>query len=209
MSRTPQTRSRFESTFVLVLAIALLAFSLATSAVAQDWGQEDDDGWSTPSKSASPSSTATGPELTGWSGKIGVGFTAGPTSFLMNFEAPYRFDQWVSAGPMLQVGIDNHDTIVAPTANVTVTIPDLPGEDFDRFHPYGYAGMGFAYIEDDNRRNDKSSVGFLINFGAGVEYQLTERVYINSQMTFNFLPEKTLEQNFFYTWQVGGLRVAF
>jgi opacity protein-like surface antigen len=211
MSRIPQTQARLGGAVLFVFSIALLSLGLTLSASAQDWGREDDDGWSTPDSSQprKQSATSKGPDLTGWSGKFGVGFTASPTTFLMNFEAPYRFDQWVSAGPMMQVGIDDHDTIIAPTVNVTVTIPDLPGEDFDAVHPYGFAGMGFAYIEDDNRRNDKSSAGFLINFGMGVEYQISDRLFLNSQMMFNFLPERTLDQKFFYSWQVGGLRVAF
>jgi opacity protein-like surface antigen len=211
MSHSSQILSRLEPALVLGLSIGLLVTSLAMSASAQDWGQEADDDWATPteSRSRTQDTTSHGPALTGWSGKFGIGFTASPDSFLMNFEAPYRFDRWVSAGPMIQVGLDDHDTIVAPTANVTVTIPDLPGEDFDAFHPYGFAGMGFAYIEKDNRRNDKSSAGFLVDFGFGVEYQLSERFFLDSQMMFNVLPERTLDQRFFYSWQVLGLRVAF
>jgi len=110
---------------------------------------------------------------------------------------------------MIQVGLDAHNTIVAPTVNLTVTVPDLQGKDWDRIKPFGYVGVGFAYIEDDNRRNDNSSAGFLVDFGFGLEYQLSERLFVGSQMTFNFLPETTLGQNFFYSWQIGGLRLAF
>ena len=110
---------------------------------------------------------------------------------------------------MFQIGLDDNNTIVAPTLNVAVTIPDLPGDDFDAFHPYGFVGIGFAYIEDDNRRNDNSSAGFLINFGVGIEYQVSQSFFLGSQMMFNFLPEKTLDEKFFYAWQVGGARIAF
>jgi Outer membrane protein beta-barrel domain len=180
---------------------------VASPGMAQDWGSEEDD-WSVPAESTSARSggDAVAP---GWSVRAGVGFTAGPGTTLLNLEAPYVFDRWVSAGPMFQIGLDKHDTIVAPTANVTVTIPDLPGDDFDRLHPYALIGMGFAVIEDDNRQNDNSSAGFLINFGFGLEYRVSNHFFLGSQMIFNFLPEETLDQNFFYSWQVGGVRVAF
>jgi len=174
---------------------------------AQDWGREADeadDRWS-----AATTTEIQDPPSTGWSFRAGIGFIDDPTAFLLNFEAPYAFDRRVSVGPMIQVGLDGDNTIVAPTLNLTVTVPDLPGEDWDRIRPFGFIGFGFAYIKDDNRRNDNSSAGFLVDFGFGLDYQLSDRLFVGSQMTFNFLPETTLGQNFFYSWQIGGLRLAF
>jgi hypothetical protein len=145
----------------------------------------------------------------GWSLRVGVGFIDDPNAFLMNFEVPYAFDQWVFAGPMLQVGIDGNNTVVAPSLNVGVAIPNMPGEALERLRPYGFLGIGFAYLEDDNRRNNDSSTGFMVNFGFGLEYELSEHFFLGSQMMFNFLPETTLGQSFFYSWQIGGLRIAF
>lgn len=193
----------------LALALLLVASS-AITAHAQDWGSESDDGWSEPPpRYREYRNDGAIPRPLGWSFRAGLGFIDDPNALLLNFEAPYAFDHWVSAGPTLQVGIEDHNTIIAPTAAVTVSIPDLPGSDFDNLHPYGLVGIGFAYIEDDNRRNDNSSAGFLINFGIGLEYQVSERFSISSQMMFNFLPEETLDEDFFYSWQVGGVRIAF
>ena len=202
-----QGRSGSIVTVLLGLCVAISLIALPGSVLAQDWGGESDDSWSEPTNSGSAQGGGGLP--TGWSLRAGIGFIDDPSAFLLNFEAPYAFDQWVSAGPMFQIGLDNHNTIVAPTVNVTVTIPDLPGQDFDRFHPYGFAGMGFAYIEDDNRRNDNSSAWFLINFGFGLEYQVSDNFFIGSQMMFNFLPEEVLEEHFFYSWQIGGARITF
>jgi opacity protein-like surface antigen len=201
------TTSRIASLAVALLAVGALVLAGASNAEAQDWGSDPEDDWSTPAQSspaASPSSA-----LTGWSLRAGIGFTEGPETFLMNFEVPYAFDRWVSAGPMLQVGVDNNETIVAPTMNVTLSIPDMPGTLFDRVVPYTFAGMGFAVIEDDNRRGDNSSVGFLIPFGFGVEYRVSDRIALGSQMTLNFLPKETLDQNFWFSWQIGGVRFSF
>ena len=180
------------------------ALLLATqSAFAQDWGADPSDDPSAPAYYGGSAAH------TGWSARAGLGFTIDPDTVLLNFELPYSFDRWVSAGPMLQVGIDGDQTIIAPTANVSVTIPDLPGRSFDRLHPYALIGIGFAVIEDDNRANDNVSAGFLINFGFGLEYQISDRFFLGSQMMFNFLPEETLDEKFFYSWQVGGMRIAF
>jgi hypothetical protein len=201
-----RVRSQVGLAALVSLSCSFILFSLALPGVSrsQDWGSESDDAWSEP--------TATqnyGGSSPGWSLRAGIGFIDDPNAFLMNIEAPYAFDQWVFAGPMFQIGIDDNNTVVAPSLNVGVAIPDLPGEDFDRVRPYGFLGVGFAYLEDDNRRNDDSSAGFMVNFGFGLEYHFSEHVFLGSQMMFNFLPEKTLGQNFFYSWQVGGMRFAF
>ena len=210
-ARAPRFQAHLRLAWRMAVLFGLFAtlssFVLPSSGLAQDWGGESDDDWSGPANSMSGQG---GNELPlGWSLRAGIGFTADPDTFLLNFEMPYAFDQWVSAGPMFQIGLDDHNTIVAPTVNVTVTVPDLPGQDYDRVHPYGFVGMGFAYLEDDNRRNDNSSTGFLINFGFGLEYQVSEKFFLGSQMMFNFLPEETLEEHFFYSWQVGGARISF
>ncbi len=213
-SKTPTAAIRIGVVYPIVIPIAIpiaivtaFALGLATqSAFAQDWGADPSDDRYAPQ---APEYAGGSAARTGWSIRTGLGFTADPDTFLLNFELPYAFDRWVSAGPMLQVGIDSDETIVAPTANVTVTIPDLPGERYDRLHPYCLIGMGFAVLEDDSRRNNKRSAGFLVNFGFGLEYQLSERFFLGSQMMFNFLPEETLDEKFFYSWQIGGLRIAF
>jgi len=203
-------RVGFRASILLGLCTTILSIALPGQSVAQDWGSESEDDWSQPANSTSAQGGSGGRDLPlGWSARVGIGFIDDPSAFLLNFEAPYAFDQWVSAGPMFQIGLDDNNTIVAPTLNVTVTIPHLPGEKLDRIHPFGFVGMGFAYIEDDNRRNDDSSAGFLVNFGFGVEFQVSDNVLIGSQMMFNFLPEEVLEEHFFYSWQIGGVRIAF
>jgi hypothetical protein len=145
----------------------------------------------------------------GWSARAGIGFTDSPTTFLVNLEVPYAFNEWIAVGPMFQLGLDDDYTIAAPTLNVTVKYPDLPGRALERVLPYAFAGLGFAVIDEDNARGDNTSTGFLIDAGVGVEYQLSDRVFIGTQMMFDFLPKQTQGQHFIYAWQVGGLRYAF
>jgi len=153
-SKTPTAAIRIGGVYPIVIPIAIpigivtaFALGLATqSAFAQDWGADPSDDRYAPQ---APEYSGGSAARTGWSIRTGLGFTADPDTFLLNFELPYAFDRWVS------------------------------------------------------------SAGFLVNFGFGLEYQLSERFFLGSQMMFNFLPEETLDEKFFYSWQIGGLRIAF
>jgi opacity protein-like surface antigen len=197
----PFSREGSKGRWTVLLALLVfgwLSTLVAGSAAAQDWGYEDD-GWSQPTiRNDAPQ-----PD-TGWAIKMGLGFTDDPNTFLLYLEAPYSFDQWVSIGPAIQIGIDDHNTIVAPTANLTVTVPI-----FDRLRPYIFTGVGFAYLAEDGIRGDDGKFGFLINSGVGLEYQLSQRLALGSQMIFNFFPNQTLGKDLYYAWQVAGVRIAF
>jgi hypothetical protein len=210
---SPTSRVPFVVGRILVTgAVLVLLFSpgLPSPASAQDWSDASEDDWSSPPPPESSSTSGWDePTTPSWSLRAGIGFTADPTLFLMNFEVPYSFDQYISVGPMMQVGIKKDRLIVAPTANLTIKVPDLPGNDFDRFQPLFFAGMGFAVIENDDRRGDNRSAGFLINAGFGLDYHVTQRLSVGSRMIFNFLPERTLEEKFFYAWEMGGVKFAF
>lgn len=199
----------------VLVCLAASALFAAPAANAQDWGDDESGDWSepepapAPTRTARPRPTSVRNAAAGWSFRTGIGFTADPDTFLLNFEAPYAFNEWVSAGPMMQVGLEDHYAIVAPTANLTLRVPDLPGRSFDRVHPFAFAGLGFAYIEKDRGHNDGDGVGFLIDTGVGVEYQVSEKVFLGTQMMFNFLPKETKDEGFFYAWQIAGIRFAF
>ena len=214
--RLAESRSAWSPAFptlrrwTLVCA-ALFAVVSTAPALAQDWGESDDD-WST-APDAAPSGGANAWNDSGsgsWAFRMGAGFTIDPNNFLMNFELPYRFDQYVSAGPMMQIGVEDEKLLVAPTANITVRVPNLPGEALDRFHPNLFAGMGFAVIQNDDRRGENTDAGFLINAGVGVDYDLSARVKLGSRMIFNFLPiNRTLGERFWYSWEVIGIQFSF
>lgn len=205
----------FRGGLAAALCLALGMALAASPAIAQDWGSSEDD-WSAASGASAPSSSSRSaqsqwgdPADTPWSLRAGLGFTQDPDDFLLNFGLDYRFDQYVSAGTMLQVGLEDQRSIVAPTANVTITVPDLPGENLDQLHPFAFAGVGFAVIENDDRGGDTKQTGFLVNTGFGLDYQLSERFSVGSRMIFNFLPGKTLDERFFYSWEVAGVKVSF
>jgi len=49
--------------------------------------------------------------------RTGLGFTADPTTFLMAIELPYSLTRNLTLGPLLQIGVDDRETLVAPTLN--------------------------------------------------------------------------------------------
>ncbi|MEM9174422.1 MAG: hypothetical protein AAGC67_04250 [Myxococcota bacterium] len=193
------TRSRS----ILILALACLS---AGPGAAQDWGSDDD--WQ-PNENQLGGRTTAGPPTTPWSLRAGVGFTADPDNFLMNFELPYRFDPYVAAGPMLQVGLGDDRYLVAPTANLTITGANLFEGEMARFEPNLFAGIGFAVIENSERGGANRGAGFLVNAGVGLDYILSDRLTIGSRMIFNFLPGGTLDETFFYSWEIAGVRLNF
>ena len=205
---------RFATTVLTTFAAALALLS-APLVQAQDWGDDSEEDWSAPppAEPRAPASNAPSPARraggTGWSFRTGIGFTADPDTFLLNLEVPYALERWISIGPMVQLGLEEDDKLVMPTVNVTLKVPDLPGRTFDRVHPYGFAGIGMAYIEREVAGNDRDGAGFLVTTGIGVEYQVSQRVYFGSQMMFNFLPEETEDETFIFAWQLGGIRFAF
>ncbi len=192
----------------IVIGVAACLAALVSSGVAaaQDWG--DDDDWS---DSGSGATYVDASPATEWYLRAGLGFTLDPDEFLLNFELAHRFDQYVSLGPMFQVGLADNRSILAPTLNLTLTVPDMPGDAFDRFHPFLFAGVGLAVLENEDRggRPDTRQTGFLVNTGFGVDYELDEQFSIGSRMIFNFLPGRTLNEDWFYSWEILGFKMAF
>ena len=203
MLRATRRRSDLLPALLFLLASSLLAPALV---VAQDWG--DDDDWQ-PNENQLGGRTTAGPPTTPWSLRAGAGFTVDPDHFLLNFEVPYRFDQYVAVGPMIQVGLADDRYLIAPTANLTITGANLFEGEMARFEPNLFAGIGFAVIDNDERGGANRDSGFLVNAGVGLDYLLSDRLTIGSRMIFNFLPGGTLDETFFYSWEIAGVRLNF
>ena len=155
------------------------------------------------------------PEESSVSFEGGIGFTSDPDTFLLGFELPVQVAHEVEIGPLLQLGVADNHTIVAPTLNARYVF-DLPSwgvweqrPTLRRFHPMVFGGLGFAYIDQDTSSENRDGTGFLLDLGFGVEYELAGRVSVGSRMTFNVLPGSVAGENFFFSWQVGTVRFRF
>ncbi len=143
--------------------------------------------------------------------QAGLGFTADPDAFLMNFEADFRVNDAFSVGAMLHLGLDDDVKFVYSAAYARYSF-DLSGlnADLAKLTPFVQGGLGFTHIEKDvPGGGDDDDLGFLINFGVGVEYPLTDRFSIASKMLFNILPADVLDENFYYSWEIAALRYRF
>jgi hypothetical protein len=153
----------------------------------------------------------------GWSVGGGIGLTASPTSFLMQFDAPYRFGGGFSFGPQLQVGVAGGTTIVSFAANGRYDFDGLFGshDDFlSKISPFANGGLGFTYMTRGKKKNssDNSGIGFLMEFGGGVAFALNERISLESAMQFNIIPDgagPNDNDKFYWSWQMIGARFHF
>ena len=147
--------------------------------------------------------------------EAGIGFTADPDTFLLAVELPFQVARQVEIGPLVQLGVADNHTIVAPTLNGRYVF-DLASwgawgkrPTLRRLHPMVFGGLGFAYINRDRPSGDRDDIGFLFDLGFGAEYELSPRVSVGSRMTFNVLPGGVVGEDFFFAWQVGTVRFRF
>jgi len=163
-----------------------------------------------PSRSSSRESgrDAPGP----FSVRTGLGFSIDPDSFLLGFEGDYAFDEHVSTGVLVELGVDDDLIFVSPVAygRYRFDLADLTDEEsVHALFPYVQGGLGLTHWDDDDRVGDDDDTEFLLNVGFGVEYEVAEDVSVVSQMLFNIVPDKIFGERFYYSWEVMSVRYRF
>ena len=166
------------------------------------WAQASSGGRSLSMAEEDPLSVATG-----------IGFTASPDAFLWGFEVDYRLAEGFSVGGTLQLGLEDDFTIVSPTGHLRYTF-DMSGgspSGLSRVRPFIQTGLGFTFIDLDNTPPgvDDDAAGFMLNFGFGTEFVLTDALSVGSKMLFNFMPDDVLNENFYYSWEIATIRFRF
>jgi hypothetical protein len=155
-------------------------------------------------ESPAPEGPLSSPTLSpSWLLRGSVGFTLDPDTFLMGLEGDYSLTKELFLGPLVQIGVSDDHVIVAPTANLRYefALPEKPKE-LKNLKPFLQVGMGFVYMHKDQKHHDRDDVGFLINPGFGVDYYLTDKFALGTNMLFNVVPGDVLDQHFFFSWQV-------
>ena len=203
----------------VALAFALCIVSGAAGvASAQTWDDRDT-GWDRPERRSDrrPSDYEDRDyedrydDRRGFGARIGVGLTAGPDSFLMDFAAPYYVGSGVAIGPRVQLGLDEDETFLAPTLNIEYAHDlsrDVAGP-LGKLRPLVNVGVGFAWIDIDGRAGEDSDTGFLFDIGLGVAYPLSDQFEIASVVDFDILPRRVLGEDLVVTWQALQMRVRF
>ena len=138
----------------------------------------------------------------------GFGFTLSPDTFLMKFGADYFVTHHFGIGPVLQIGLDDNLFIMAPTLGVK-GFADLSGNTYAflrRVKPLVQGGVGLAYVDIDGFDDD---VGFLMNFGFGVDVFVTQNLSLGNNMLFNIIPTKVFNDRFYFSWEFISFRYRF
>jgi hypothetical protein len=150
-------------------------------------------------------------EAPGFSLGGGIGFTAGPGSFLMLIEAPYAFNDNVSLGPQFQLGVGDQALLVAPalSGRIATALSFVDHKGIARTRIFAQLGLGMAYVSHEEMGTTRDGVAFMLNPGFGLEYPLTDDLWFSSTMNFNALPGGAAGVGFFYSWQMLGMRYQF
>ncbi len=140
--------------------------------------------------------------------EVGGGFTLGPDTLLSTFEIDHFLTDSIAIGPLMQLGVSDDDFLFAPSLQIKA-ISQFPDAELERLQPFVGGGVGFAYIDKDGRNGGDDDVGFLFNFGFGVDYFVTDRLSIGSHALFNVLPWEVVGENSFFSWQVLTFAIHF
>ena len=199
MTTTSHTRARAARAATLVAIGLLLGALVPAQAIAQS--ARSGDGLGT---SQAPRRNDSRVSLRG-----SLGMTASPETFNMTLEVPWAADALVSAGPLFQLGFSDDDTLFATTVQAYLT-PRFDGE-LDDWRPYAHMGMGFMYLEKDDRRpgRDDEDVDFLFTVGTGVEYAVSDGFYLGTGLLFDVIPTKVVGDRFVFGWQILTFRTEF
>ena len=140
--------------------------------------------------------------------EAGLGQTFGPGTFLLSATFGRFVDPHLAIGPTLQLGVDDDETIFAPTFGVRRTF-DLDDADLRKIEPYVEGGVGLAYLEDDRRGGDDDDVGILLNLGFGANVELQRNLALGTGVLVNLMPGEVLDERLFVSWRIFQLQFAF
>jgi len=128
------------------------------------------------------------------------------TAYALGLYGDYYLTRRFSIGPLLQMGLtgDLFQAGLTGQAKYTFGIAGVP-----ELKPHVQAGIGFIYADLDPKGSKREDdVSFLMPFGAGAEYKLTDQLSLDGTVLFNITNLDVRDENFFITWLIG-LRFAF
>ncbi|MBX3461702.1 MAG: outer membrane beta-barrel protein [Planctomycetes bacterium] len=137
---------------------------------------------------------------------FGVGFTTGPSTFLLSTTLDFPLDKRITVGPSLQYGFDDSVKLTAVTAQLKYYFDAIGERDSFSFLPYATAGFGFANIDKEGRGADS---GALVNIGAGVRYLTGDHYRIGSEARINYLPDDLGGENSYLSFDVLQVVISF
>jgi opacity protein-like surface antigen len=133
------------------------------------------------------------------------GDTPDGTAFALGLSGDYFLTHELSIGPLLQMGFTGGLFQLGLTAQVRYSfdLPQIPA-----LTPRLEAGIGFIHADLDRRGRSVDDTSFLLPFGLGAEYKLSDRICLDTTLLFNFTDLDVRDESFFVTWLVG-VRLPF
>jgi opacity protein-like surface antigen len=137
-----------------------------------------------------------------------IGAAASPNAgtFDLGFEAPIDFTRHFSLGPWLQVGMADDVTALLVSANARYSFDVFEGAKLRKLRPYMQGGLGIAYAKP---KNVDGETEFLINMGFGAEYEVSDSVFVGSDVMLNTIPTTSTQNAFVLSWQFARIRYRF
>ena len=181
---------------IRLIVLSLLLLCVPVFAQAEEGGVDSDHKWS----------VSTG---------FGFGSSIGPeccteSGFNWQLGAQYRLMENVSVGGSMQVVPFTGGSVFTMGGDARYHLTQLESNSnqiLSKLRPYVGLGMGLYHEGLDN---DVSDNAFMFSMIAGLEYGLTEKISLTSDMRFNILGGlDTRDDHFFFTWQMVGARYHF
>ena len=131
--------------------------------------------------------------------------TPDSTAFALGLSGDYYLTEGFSIGPLLQMGFTGDLFMIAPSAQAKYTF-DLGG--IPNLKPYAQAGIGFIYADLKRGGEKTNDTSFIIPFGLGAEYKLTNAISLDGTVLLNATNLDVRNENLFVTF-LFGLKFAF
>ena len=132
--------------------------------------------------------------------------TPDSTAYAIGLYGDYYLTRGLSIGPLLQMGFTDDLMQLGLTAQAKYTF-DLAN--IPQLKPHVQAGLGFIYADlDQGSGRSEDDTSFLIPFGVGAEYKLTDSISLDGTVLFNITDLDVRDEDFFMTWFLG-LKFAF
>lgn len=179
----------------ILLALVLL-LSTSSMATAQEGSPGAERKWS----------VSTG---LGFASSVGVGRLS-QSGFNWQIDAQYRITDSIAAGLMMQVIPVTGATVFAMVPEVIYYFGFLQNnsnEFVSNLVPYAGVGLGLSHVGADF--GPFSDNALIVPLIVGVEYNINEHFAATSDMRFNIIGGSIVNEHFYYSWQIAGIRYRF
>lgn len=141
-------------------------------------------------------------------GRLGYweGFDADDGGFMIGAFVRTHILPWLSAEGSLDFHREDYSGGVDVTIVPVLATAMFHPWKFDQWLPYALAGFGFYHVDVDAPGDDDTDVELGFHIGAGVEWRVTETIFLDSSLRFGFVDGSFGDDLDFWNFNVG---VAF